>query len=104
MIDSQTSTLTIDDVIAVIKVALDTYVRDDRPDFTDTIADDMSFDYIGLDSLARVNLLSSLEQTLGMKLDPTAAYDFITPRALAEFIYAQMQTENIANKTMDVVC
>jgi len=76
----------IDDVVALIKRLLTEHLQVHRPDFTEPIGDDMSFDYIGLDSLARVELLTGLDRALGVSLDPTAAYDFVTVRALAEFV------------------
>jgi acyl carrier protein len=71
-----------------IKSLLQKYLLEERHDFTESIGDDMSFDYIGLDSLARVNLLVGLEKEFGVSLDPTAAYDFVTVRALAEFVWS----------------
>lgn len=71
-----------------IKFLLTKYLKEARPDFTEPIGDDMSFDYIGLDSLARVNLLVGLEKECGVSLDPTAAYDFVTVRALSEFVWS----------------
>ena len=63
----------------------------------------MSFDYIGLDSLARVNLLVGLEKELGVPLDPTAAYDFVTVRALAEFVWSVVSgTSMDIKKTLGV--
>jgi acyl carrier protein len=50
---------------------------------------DMSFDSIGLDSLARVDLISAMEARFGMALDPTLAYDFVTPGALSAFVWGQ---------------
>jgi acyl carrier protein len=80
------STANVHDVADVIKKLLGDYLKINRPDFTEAILDDMSFDYIGLDSLARVELLSGLDKALGITLDPTAAYDFVTVRALAEYV------------------
>ena len=71
-----------------IKFLLTKYLQEERHDFTEPIGDDMSFDYIGLDSLARVNLLVGLEKECGVSLDPTAAYDFVTVRALSEFVWS----------------
>src|SRR6218665_3105542 len=71
-----------------IKFLLTEYLQEERDDFTEPIEDDMSFDYIGLDSLARVNLLVGLEKECGVSLDPTAAYDFVTARALSEFVWS----------------
>jgi acyl carrier protein len=79
-------TASVHDVAEVIRKLLTDYLKINRPDFTEAIRDDMSFDYIGLDSLARVELLSGLDKALGISLDPTAAYDFVTVRALAEYV------------------
>lgn len=56
----------------------------------ESIRDDMSFDYIGLDSLARVDLVAEVEERFSLSLDPTAAYDFVTVGALSEFIWGQI--------------
>jgi acyl carrier protein len=80
----------VEDVAALIKRLLTDYLQVNRPDFTEQIGYDMSFDYIGLDSLARVELLTALDRALGVSLDPTAAYDFVTVRALAEFVWSTL--------------
>ena len=86
-----------------IRSLLQKYLLEERPDFTEPIGDDMSFDYIGLDSLARVNLLVGLEKELGVPLDPTAAYDFVTVRALAEFVWSVVSgTSMDIKKTLGV--
>ena len=59
-------------------------------EFKEHIGDDMSFDYIGLDSLARVNLMTALDKEFGVKLDPAAAYDFVTVGALSKFVWSQV--------------
>ena len=80
----------VDDVAALIKRLLTESLQVNRPDFSERIGNDMSFDYIGLDSLARVDLLTGLDRALGVSLDPTAAYDFVTVQALAEFVWASL--------------
>lgn len=80
----------VDEVTALIRRLLTEHLRVNRPDFTEEIGDDMSFDYIGLDSLARVELLTGLDGALGVSLDPTAAYDFVTVRALAGFVWSSL--------------
>lgn len=77
-----------DQVCKRIKDMLQDYLKESQPYFTETINDDMSFDYLGLDSLSRVNLITRLEKEFGIKLDITAAYDFVTARALAEFVWS----------------
>lgn len=76
------------EVIVLVKQLLRQYLAVNRPDFAEDLGDNMSFDYIGLDSLARVELLTQLEKSLGIPLDPTSAYDFVTARALGEFIWS----------------
>lgn len=93
----------IEQVSEGIKSRLQHYLQAERPDFTEAIKDDMSFDYIGLDSLARVNLLSGLEKEFGVSLDPTAAYDFVTVRALAEFVWSVMSGQEMdVKKALDI--
>jgi acyl carrier protein len=72
-------------------VLLEKHVAKERRGFDQPIADDMSFDYIGLDSLARVELLAGLEECFAVPLDPTAAYDFVTVRALSEFVWSAIK-------------
>jgi acyl carrier protein len=71
-----------------IRSHLQAYLHKEQPDFKELVGDDMSFDYMGLDSLARVDLLTGLEKEFGVSLDPTAGYDFITVRSLAEFVWS----------------
>lgn len=86
-----------------IKSLLHTYLEEQGHSFSETITDNMSFDYIGLDSLARVGLLSSLEKEFGVALDPTAAYDFVTVHALAEFVWSEVSgTSFDAKKVLDI--
>lgn len=61
-----------------------------QPDFNEPIHTDMSFDYIGLDSMSRVELVSELAKRWSVELDLTAAYDFITVGALAEFVHEEL--------------
>jgi acyl carrier protein len=77
-------------VNARIKLVLQKYLQAERQDFTETITDNMSFDYIGLDSLARVDLLLALEKEFGVPIDPTAAYDFVTVQALSAFVWSEV--------------
>lgn len=65
-------------------------IESDYPDFTEPLRGDMSFDYIGLDSVSRVELVTDLANDFGIKLDPTAAYDFVTIRSLAEFVWSEI--------------
>lgn len=77
-------------VSTLIKVRLKDYLQRHQPDFVEDIHDNLSFDYIGLDSVARVELIATLEKQLGIAIDPTAAYDFVTVGALASFIWSQL--------------
>jgi acyl carrier protein len=82
---------------------LEQYIIEERHDFTETITNHMSFDYIGLDSLARVNLLVALEKEFSISLDPTAAYDFVTVNALAEFVWSVISgTPLDLKKTLEI--
>lgn len=65
-------------------------IEADYPDFTEPLHSNMSFDYIGLDSVSRVELVTDLANDFGIKLDPTAAYDFVTIRSLAEFVWSEI--------------
>lgn len=77
-------------VDALIKIKLQEYLQIHQPDFVEDIHDNLSFDYIGLDSVARVELVAALEKQLGIAIDPTAAYDFVTVGALASFVWSQL--------------
>jgi acyl carrier protein len=66
------------------------FLESKHPEMRGTIHADMSFDSIGLDSLARVDMIGSMENQFGLKLDPTLAYDFVTPGALSSFVWGQI--------------
>lgn len=68
-------------------------LRDSGVELAEPIGNDMSFDYIGLDSLARVELLTALDNEFGTRLDPTTAYDFVTVGALAKFVWSRLTGE-----------
>jgi Acyl carrier protein len=78
------------DVSAIIREHLTQKLKADQPDFTEVVHDSMSFDYIGLDSFSRVNMLTELAKHFGVRLEPTAAYDFVTVGSLAEFIWSEI--------------
>jgi len=78
------------DVSASIRQHLTQKLKHDQPDFNEEVHDNMSFDYIGLDSFSRVNMLTELATHFGVKLEPTAAYDFVTVGSLAEFIWSEI--------------
>lgn len=80
----------VEQVVERIKSLLQSHIAEQGHTFSEPITDNMSFDYIGLDSLARVNLLSALDKEFAVSLDPTAAYDFVTVRALAEFVWSEV--------------
>lgn len=82
-------------VKALIKDRLREYLRVHQPGFTEDIHDNLSFDYIGLDSVARVELVAALERHLGISVDPTAAYDFVTVGALASFVWSELSGESL---------
>lgn len=76
------------------------YLEQKHPEMQGTIHGDMSFDSIGLDSMARVELISAMEGCYGIALDPTLAYDFITARALSGFVWSQVSGEPIDQKQL----
>jgi acyl carrier protein len=76
------------------------YLQQHHKDISEPIRDDMSFDYIGLDSLARVAIMTASEQRFSLKLDPTAAYDFVTVGALSEFVWSQISGEALDQKKL----
>jgi len=61
-----------------------------QPDFNEPLHLNMSFDYIGLDSMSRVELVSELAKQWSVELDLTAAYDFITVGSLAQFVNEEL--------------
>lgn len=85
--------------LAAVKVLIKTRLQDNlrvhQPDFAEEIHDNLSFDYIGLDSVARVELIAALERHPGIALDPTAAYDFVTVGALASFVWSELSGESL---------
>jgi acyl carrier protein len=80
--------LTIDQICCGIKEELVDYCKREGRTLQQPIHDQMSLDYIGLDSLSRVELLEALDQKYQVSLEPTAAYDFVTVRALAEYVHS----------------
>ena len=86
-------------VAALIKLKLQQYLQNHQPGFVDDIHDNLSFDYIGLDSVARVELVAMLENQLGIEIDPTAAYDFFTVGTLACFVWSQLSGTPLDLKT-----
>jgi len=90
--------LTVADVSLCIQKRLRECLAEASIEFDETISEDMSFDYIGLDSLARVNLLAALDKEYGMSLDPTAAYDFVTIGALAQFVWSEVTGNSLDTK------
>jgi acyl carrier protein len=85
-----THALTVERVGELIRTRLTEHLAESGIEFKEHIGDDMSFDYIGLDSLARVNLMTALDKEFGVKLDPAAAYDFVTVGALSKFVWSQV--------------
>lgn len=86
--------------IAEVRQWLKDYLQQQHKEINEPIRDDMSFDYIGLDSLARVALMTASEQRFFLKLDPTAAYDFVTVGALSEFVWSQISGEALDQKKL----
>lgn len=71
-----------------------------QPDLKGLIHSAMSFDCIGLDSLARVELVTAMEGQFGILLDPTLAYDFVTPGALAAFVWGELSGTPVDQKQL----
>lgn len=76
------------------------YLESKHPEAKDAVHGDMSFDSIGLDSLARVEMIAALEAGFGIALDPTLAYDFVTPGALSAFVWGQLSGEPVDQKQL----
>ncbi|MFI1226901.1 MULTISPECIES: beta-ketoacyl synthase N-terminal-like domain-containing protein, partial [unclassified Streptomyces] len=53
------------------------------------------FRSLGFDSLRALNLRNTLNQRTGLRLSATAAFDFPTPQALADHMYAQLTGESL---------
>ena len=68
------------------------------PETGGTLHPDMSFDSIGLDSLARVDMISAMEGRFGITLEPTLAYDFVTAGALSAFVWGQISGAPVDQK------
>lgn len=92
--------LTVEQVGELIRVRLSEYLAESGIEFTEPIGDDMSFDYIGLDSLARVNLMTALDKEFGVQLDPAAAFDFVTVGSLAKFVWSEVTGTPLDLKTV----
>ena len=50
----------------------------------DEIDVNRDLDELGLDSAAMIDMVGELEEKSGLELEPTLAYDFPTPKLLAE--------------------
>jgi acyl carrier protein len=93
----------VEQVVECIKSLLQAYLAEHGPAFNEPITSHMSFDYLGLDSLARVGLISALEKEFSVTLDPTAAYDFVTVHALAQFVWSEVSGSAFDARTvMDI--
>lgn len=79
-----------EEVCAVIQQRLEQHMAKAFPDFNEPINRNMSFDYMGLDSVSRVELITLLSKEFDIKLDPTAAYDFVTIGSLADFVWSEI--------------
>lgn len=71
-----------------------------HPEMRGKLHKDMSFDSIGLDSLARVELISAMEQRFGITLEPTLAYDFVTAGALSTYVWGQISGAPVDQKQL----
>jgi acyl carrier protein len=54
---------------------------------------DTSFDALGLDSLARVELITALENQFNVNLDPVLGFEYPTIRSLSEHIAHMEQSD-----------
>ena len=82
--------ITLEAVTDRITTYLQQHLARTQPDFAEPLHTNMSFDYMGLDSLSRVELVSALSKEWSKELDLTAAYDFVTIGALSEFIWREL--------------
>lgn len=87
------TTITLETVTNRITTYLQQHLARTQPDFAEPLHSNMSFDYLGLDSLSRVELISALCKEWSVKLDLTAAYDYVTVGALSEFIWQELAQE-----------
>jgi NADPH:quinone reductase-like Zn-dependent oxidoreductase/NADP-dependent 3-hydroxy acid dehydrogenase YdfG/acyl carrier protein len=62
-------------------------------DSIEAIDSDTQFKDLGFDSLAAVEMYNRLCQATGLRLPTTLGFDYPTPRAVAEFICAEMEGE-----------
>ena len=76
------------------------YLETKHPETKESVHGDMSFDSVGLDSLARVEMIAAMEAAFGIELDPTLAYDFVTPGALSGFVWGQLSGEPVDQKQL----
>jgi acyl carrier protein len=90
------NTITLEAVTDRITAYLHQHLAKTQPDFADPLHSNMSFDYMGLDSLSRVELISALSKEWSVELDLTAAYDFVTIGALSEFIWHELTQDKVA--------
>jgi acyl carrier protein len=90
----------VEEVSAKIRFRLEERIAADFPQFDEVLHDQMSFDYIGLDSASRVELLTTLAADFGVRLDPTAAYDFVTIGSLAEFVWSRVSGTELDEKRL----
>jgi acyl carrier protein len=75
-------------IAEAIRAHLRLLLREAGAGHVEAIEDDASFDLLGLDSLGRVRLVEELSREFAVELEPTAAYDFATVKALAHFVDA----------------
>jgi acyl carrier protein len=92
----QAATPSVDEVIDWLIAFLEA----GHPEVKGTVHRDMSFDSIGLDSLARVDLITALERRFGTPLEPTLAFDFVTPGALATYAWGQIAGVEVDQKQL----
>ena len=84
------NTITLEAVTGRITAYLQQHLAQTQPDFAEPLHINMSFDYLGLDSMSRVELISALSKEWSVQLDLTAAYDFVTIGALSEFVWQHL--------------
>jgi acyl carrier protein len=76
------------------------HLESKHPEMKGAVHGDVSFDSVGLDSLARVDMISAMERSFGIALDATLAYDFVTPNALSAFVWGQITGEPVDQKQL----